>query len=110
CIGSPADAPSTLAVGAVDRNDELAEFSSRGPVYRDVGLKPDITAPGVQISAAQAAGTGETDAPYVGMSGTSMAAPHVAGAAAIIAQAYPALDGEGLKALLMSTARPTDGL
>src|SRR3546814_13871740 len=62
-----------LTVGAVDRDDELAEFSGRGPRLGDGGIKPDITAPGVDIVAARAAGTelGELVGDrYVRMSGT----------------------------------------
>ena len=56
-VGTPGAAASALTVGAVDRNDQLAEFSSRGPRQGDAGLKPEITAPGVGIIAARAAGT-----------------------------------------------------
>ncbi|MGH3680991.1 MAG: S8 family peptidase, partial [Natronosporangium sp.] len=113
CIGSPGDAPAALTVGAVDRDDQLADFSSRGPVHDGHDLKPDLTAPGVEIAAARADGTGEGDDPadpYIAYSGTSMATPHVAGAVALLAQAHPELTGPELKAALMSTAVATDGL
>ncbi|WP_052762701.1 S8 family peptidase [Jiangella alkaliphila] len=106
CIGSPGDAPSALTVGAVDRDERLADFSSRGPVYGGHRLKPEVTAPGVDIAAARAGG-GD---PYVAYSGTSMAAPHAAGAAALLAQARPELTGPELRAALTSTAVPADGL
>lgn len=106
CVGSPADAPAALTVGAVDRDDRLADFSSRGPAYGGYQLKPEVTAPGVEISAARAGG-GD---PYVANSGTSMAAPHVAGAAALLAQARPDLTGPELRAALTSTAVPTEGV
>ena len=54
-VGSPGAADAALTVGAVDRDDELAEFSSRGPRWGDGAIKPDITAPGVDIVAAKAA-------------------------------------------------------
>ncbi|SDS35239.1 S8 family peptidase [Actinopolymorpha singaporensis] len=111
CVLAPGDAPSALTVGAVDRQDQLADFSSRGPGPVNLSLKPDITAPGVGIWAARAedaqlGGSG----PYLELSGTSMATPHVAGAAALLSQARPELTGRELKAALMSTAVPTAGL
>ncbi|MFG1872429.1 S8 family serine peptidase [Micromonospora arborensis] len=108
-VGSPGTADSALAVGAVDRDDALAEFSSRGPRVGDGGLKPDITAPGVEIVAARAEGT-ELGAPvgegYVSLSGTSMAAPHVTGAVALLAQQHSGWAGAQLKATLMASAKP----
>ena len=109
CIGAPADAKSALTVGAVDRDDQLADFSNQGPNFHGFGLKPDVTAPGVEISAPRAEGTsGEGD--YVAMSGTSMATPHVVGAAALLAQQYPELTAQELKALVMASANPADDL
>ncbi|TDO54957.1 subtilase family protein [Kribbella sp. VKM Ac-2527] len=112
-IGTPGAAASALTVGAVDRNDQLAEFSSRGPRLGDDGLKPEITAPGVDIVAARAAGTtmGEPiDNLYTAASGTSMAAPHVAGAAVLLAQAHPDWTADQLKNALVSTAKTTPDL
>ncbi|MEU6251004.1 S8 family serine peptidase [Glycomyces sp. NPDC047010] len=106
CIGSPGDAPSALTVGAVDHDDALADFSSSGPVYGGFGLKPDITAPGVGILAARADGTGEGDGAYTAYSGTSMASPMVAGAAALLLAAHPDLTGQEVKAALMAGAVP----
>ncbi|MDG4793846.1 S8 family serine peptidase [Micromonospora sp. WMMD1082] len=108
-VGSPASAEAALAVGAVDRDDELAYFSSQGPRTGDDALKPDITAPGVDIVAARGQGTQLGDPvgqQYVAASGTSMSAPHVAGAAALIAQQHTAATAEQLKATLMNSARP----
>ncbi|ASO21286.1 subtilisin family serine protease [Actinoalloteichus hoggarensis] len=102
-VGSPAVADSSLAVGSTTKQDELSDFSSQGPRPWDFGLKPEIAAPGTDITAAGAAATGSD---YVSMSGTSMAAPHVAGAAAIVAQAHPEATGEELKALLVNSAQP----
>ncbi|OLF06561.1 hypothetical protein BLA60_31870 [Actinophytocola xinjiangensis] len=111
-VSSPGTAGAALTVGAVDRDDQLAGFSSRGPRPRDGAVKPEITAPGVGIVAARAA-NGMIGDPvedgYVALDGTSMAAPHVAGAAAILAGAHPDWTGDRLKSTLVSTARPSDG-
>ncbi|WP_219519458.1 S8 family serine peptidase [Nonomuraea ceibae] len=103
-VGSPGSADAALTVGAVDRDDMKASFSSAGPRKGDHAIKPDVTAPGVEIMAAAAAGT--ADGPYVAHSGTSMAAPHVAGAAAILAQRHPDWNGARLKAALIGSATP----
>ncbi|MFF6839778.1 S8 family peptidase [Streptomyces tanashiensis] len=108
-VGSPGAAAAALTVGAVDSADAVASFSSRGP-RGDGALKPEITAPGVRIVAARAAGTtmgtpvGDL---YTTASGTSMATPHVAGAAAILAQRHPDWSPARLKSLLVSTAKTT---
>ncbi|WP_329156886.1 S8 family serine peptidase [Streptomyces sp. NBC_01717] len=105
-IGSPGAADSALTVGAVNSADQLAEFSSTGPRGGDLGLKPEITAPGVDILAARShfvRGTGY----YTTMSGTSMATPHVAGAAALLAAAHPDWTGAQLKEALVSSAKAT---
>ncbi|WP_433535602.1 S8 family serine peptidase [Micromonospora sp. CA-249363] len=111
-VGSPASADAGLAVGAVDRDDELADFSSRGPRTGDDALKPDITAPGVDIVAAKSA-NGVIGDPvgdrYVTLSGTSMATPHVAGSAALLAQQHPGWRADRLKATLMAAAKPHPG-
>ncbi|MFI0451776.1 S8 family serine peptidase [Actinomadura sp. 6N118] len=111
-LGSPGSADSALTVGAVGRNDSLAEFSAEGPRLGDYGVKPDITAPGVGIVAARAKNT-QVDQPYdenyARASGTSMAAPHVAGAAAILAARHPKWPAARLKAALMNAAKPTKG-
>jgi len=110
-IGSPAAADSSLAVGAVDRDDNLADFSSRGPRLGDLAVKPDITAPGVDIVAARSGGTAMgsvVDDLYTAASGTSMAAPHVAGAAALLAAQHPGWSWSQLKDALISTSLPGD--
>ncbi|HUQ59102.1 S8 family serine peptidase [Lentzea sp.] len=112
-MGSPASADAALTVGAVDRDDKLAEFSSRGPRWVNNAVKPDITAPGVDIVAAKAK-NGQIGTPvdegHVAVSGTSMATPHVAGAAAIVAAQHPAWKAEDIKAALMNSAKPNPSL
>ncbi|KRF35555.1 peptidase [Terrabacter sp. Soil810] len=102
-VSAPGCAPAVLTVGAVDRQDVPAWFSSRGPTAVDHTLKPEISAPGVGITAARSGGRG--DNAYVAMSGTSMATPHVAGAAAIVKQTHPTWTGQQLKAALVSSAK-----
>ncbi|WP_405392099.1 S8 family serine peptidase [Streptomyces sp. NBC_01102] len=102
-VSSPGCAPGVLTVGAVDRDDTTAWFSSRGPVAVTHTLKPEIAAPGVGISAASAGGRGVYA--YQAMSGTSMATPHVAGAAAVVRQAHPDWTAQQIKASLVSSAR-----
>ena len=107
-VSSPGAADAALTVGAVDKQDVLAGFSSRGPRVGDHAIKPEITAPGVGITAARAAGTFQGvpfDDFYTTLSGTSMATPHVAGAAAILAQEHPDWRAEQIKAALVSSAR-----
>ncbi|MFD9704207.1 S8 family serine peptidase [Lentzea sp. NPDC059081] len=109
-VGSPGSADAALTVGAVDRDDALAPFSSTGPRNGDGAIKPDITAPGVNIGAAAGGALGQTrPGPaegYIFLSGTSMATPHVTGAAAILAQVHPDWRGEQLKAALTASAKP----
>ncbi|MFF5081584.1 S8 family serine peptidase [Actinoplanes sp. NPDC000266] len=96
----PGPYPDVVTVGATDHAGAVAAFSSRGP-----GAKPDLVAPGARIrSALPGGGYGE-------MSGTSMAAPHVAGVVALMWSAVPALIGDlpRTRALLSSTATPVTG-
>ncbi|MEU0834391.1 S8 family serine peptidase [Streptomyces sp. NPDC005969] len=107
-VGSPGAADAALTVGAVSKSELLAGFSSRGPRKGDFAVKPEITAPGVGIVAARAAGTSmglPADANYTSASGTSMATPHMAGAAAILAQRHPDWTADRLKQVLVSTAK-----
>ncbi|MEU9896994.1 S8 family peptidase [Streptomyces phaeochromogenes] len=109
-IGSPGSAEAALTVGAVDDTDKLGSFSSTGPGL-DGQIKPDVTAPGVDITAASAPGSviakevGENPAGYVSISGTSMATPHVAGAAAILKQQHPDWTYAELKGALTGSAK-----
>ena len=111
-VGAPGVADAALTVAAVDKQDQRASFSSQGPRRVNYGLKPDISAPGVSIVAARAAGTSLgplVGDQYTSLSGTSMATPHVAGAAALLAQQHPDWTGEQLKGLLISSSKQIDG-
>jgi subtilisin family serine protease len=103
-IGSPGAADSALTVGAVDSKDARASFSSQGPRLGDGALKPDVSAPGVDVLAARSSLV-EGSGAYTTMSGTSMATPHVAGVAALLAQAHPDWTGAQLKDALMSSSK-----
>ncbi|KUN65697.1 hypothetical protein AQJ46_27000 [Streptomyces canus] len=111
-VDSPSTADAALSVGAVDKQDVMASFSSRGP-REDGAIKPEITAPGVDIVAARAAHAGsdyiEVEPGYTSLSGTSMATPHVAGAAALLAGQHPDWRATELKAALMASATATGG-
>ncbi|WP_328960438.1 S8 family peptidase [Streptomyces virginiae] len=109
-ISAPGAAASALTVAATDKQDRLASFSSTGPLTRSGGMKPDIAAPGVDITAARSSRMTDGGAgAYRTISGTSMATPHVVGAAAILAQQHPDWTGAQLKEHLMSTAKGLDG-
>jgi subtilisin family serine protease len=90
----------SIALNDPSTADLLSSFSSRGPRRGDSALKPDLTAPGDSVFSA-ANGTGVEG---LSLGGTSMAAPHVAGAMALLRQQYPAWTVEELKALAMNTA------
>jgi subtilisin family serine protease/N-acetylneuraminic acid mutarotase len=97
--GSPGSLVSNYSVGAADINNNIAGFSSRGPGENDE-IKPNITAPGVNVRSSL---PGDS---YGAFNGTSMAAPHVAGAVALLWSAAPAMVGDidGTRALLDETA------
>ncbi|MFD0417202.1 S8 family serine peptidase [Streptomyces sp. NPDC127108] len=108
-IDSPGSADAALTVGAVDGRDKLADFSSQGPRVGDGAVKPDVTAPGVGITAAAAPGSeiekevGQKPEGYLTISGTSMATPHAAGAAALLKQQHPDWRAADLKRALTSS-------
>ncbi|HSM54763.1 MAG TPA: S8 family serine peptidase [Candidatus Sulfomarinibacteraceae bacterium] len=90
--------------------DVIANFSSRGPGVGNV-LKPDIAAPGVNIMAQGYTPAASGEARHLGygqVSGTSMAAPHVAGAAALVRQAHPTWSNAEIKSALMTTSKFMD--
>lgn len=125
-ITAPGNAPWVLTVGASSHNgtvsradDSVAAFSSRGPSFIDYSAKPDVVAPGVGIESladpasllfathptARLWGTIDTATPpYLSLTGTSMAAPVVAGTVALMIQANPSLTPNLVKAVLQYTA------
>ncbi|MFI7361278.1 S8 family serine peptidase [Streptomyces sp. NPDC050149] len=108
-VSAPGAAASALTVAATDKEDRLASFSSTGPLAYSGGMKPDIAAPGVDITAPRSQEmTDGGEGLYRTLSGTSMATPHVVGAAAILAQQHPDWNGAQLKEHLMSTAKGLD--
>lgn len=102
-ITPPHEHPLVLAVGATGLDGKLTSFSSRGPgVYHGKETqKPDLTAPGEDILSTLPRGR------FGKMSGTSMAAPHVAGIVALIHQANPTLNPAQIRELLTRTSTPT---
>jgi subtilisin family serine protease len=101
-ISSPGSSPSAISVGATTVDARMADFSSAGPTPISLQLKPDVSAPGVQILSAVPAREGT----WAGFSGTSMAAPHVAGAAGLLTQRHPTWTVAQVKSALALTAGP----
>lgn len=130
-ISTPATDPFVLTVGAADDNrtpliadDTVAIWSSRGPTAFDGIAKPDLIAPGRKMIGLRAAGStidsaypdrrvtalGALDAQYFTMSGTSMAAPVVAGVAALYLDLHPGTQPLAVKEQLTGTAHPLPGI
>jgi len=131
-ITAPGNSPSAITVGAMNTSgsltgtdDKIASYSSKGPTSIDHIAKPDLVAPGnrvfslrdngstlddtfpnnqVSTSVYKSSNSGSNDPNYYVMSGTSMAAPMVSGAAALLLQLNPALTPDQVKARLMKTA------
>ncbi len=101
-IGSPADYPEVIAAGATDALDFVASFSARGPSALTPEIKPDVVAPGVGIRSANSEGG------YSIFSGTSMAGAHLAGCAALVRAAAPALGPQEVEDVLEATALDVD--
>ena len=101
-VGSPATAPEAISVAASDTSDEIASFSSGGPTPISLQMKPDVTAPGESILSSVPGGWDSWD-------GTSMATPHVAGAAVLLKERHPTWTVEQIKSALESTGDPVHG-
>ncbi|MBX3015380.1 MAG: S8 family peptidase [Caldilineaceae bacterium] len=97
-VGQPARCPGFMAVAAVDRNRALADFSSRGPASLSELRGVEIAAPGVSVQSTWPGGG------YRALSGTSMACPHVAGAAALLKELHPNWTPMQIRRHLKSTA------
>jgi serine protease AprX len=120
-IASPGNSPYAITVGATNTfgtasrdDDEVTTYSSRGPTKYDNNAKPDLAAPGNKIISLEAANSyipthyptehiaGSGNNAYLRMSGTSMSAPMITGAAALLLQAQPSLTSAQVKFLLQT--------
>ncbi len=125
-IGSPATSRKAISVGASDKNDLMASFSSRGPVLWEDAQgkikslsKPDVVAPGDGFFSSQGICAAQwndawsdrecIDNQHTSIPGTSMATPHVAGAVALIKQAHPDWSPEEIKMVLKNSAQNLNG-
>ena len=102
-ISSPGRAAKAITVAAVSNQLAVASFSSGGPTPISLELKPDVSAPGVGITSSVPAREGT----WTSFSGTSMAAPHVAGGAALLKERHPDWTVAQLKSALVLTGKPT---
>ena len=104
-VGSPGTAPKAITAAASTTGEDgppdvIASFSSSGPTPISLQMKPDVTAPGVAVISSIPQNQWEE------LSGTSMASPHVAGAAALLAERHPGWTVAQIKSALESTGDP----
>ena len=101
-ISSPGSAADAITAAAVTGTDVIAPFSSAGPTPISLEMKPDVSAPGVSILSSVPPREGT----WAQFSGTSMAAPQVAGAAALLRQHHPGWTVAQIKSALVLTGKP----
>ncbi len=101
---SPANNPESFAVGAVDNTLTTTHFSARGPSACDGGTFPDLVAPGVNVLTADLTFNGSYPDSYAPVTGTSVAAPHVAGAMGLLLSADPSLSIGEIESALAASA------
>ena len=102
-ISSPANSPGAITVAATTLTGTIADFSSGGPTPVSLKLKPDVSAPGVAITSSLPVNQA---GPYGAMSGTSMAAPQVSGAVALLMERHPSWTVAEIKSALVQTGDP----
>jgi len=101
-VDSPGSAPDAITVAAVTSKNTIADFSSAGPTPVSLGMKPDVSAPGVRILSSFPTSNGS----WGTLDGTSMATPHVAGAAALLLERHPTWTVADVKSALVQTGDP----
>jgi subtilisin family serine protease len=101
-VSSPGNAAKAITAAAVTKQLAIASFSSSGPTPISLGMKPDVAAPGVDITSS----VPPSDGTWASFSGTSMATPHVAGAAALLLQRHPDWSVAQVKSALVLTGKP----
>ena len=101
-VSSPGSAAKAITVAAVTKQLAIASFSSAGPTPISLQLKPDVSAPGVDITSS----VPRREVTWASFSGTSMAAPHVAGGAALLLQRHPGWTVAQVKSALVLTGKP----
>jgi subtilisin family serine protease len=104
-ISSPGNAPDAITAAAVTSGDAVADFSSAGPTPVSLQMKPDVSAPGVNVISSLPT----SSSTWGLLSGTSMATPHVAGAVALLLERHPDWTVAQIKSALVQTADPVHG-
>ncbi|WP_241331465.1 S8 family peptidase [Chryseobacterium arthrosphaerae] len=108
-VSMPANSKSIMAVAAIDMQMKVAKFSNAG-LNPSTGGNINVCAPGVDIVSAYPKNTKNKNYFYYAMSGTSMAAPHVSGLAALYMEQFPSTSAKEIWALIENKARPIEGI